>query len=265
MPTADFTHVRLPAVGKTVHRLGLALNYGLDEEGLGEALDAGLNYLFLPRSGLSRLSASARRALSARRERLVIATGPSLGYLGGQVRRAAERLLRALDTDYLDVFHLFWLGRTSAWSPSTVNALRALKQEGKVLAIGISIHDRPRAAQLAQEGVLDVLMLRYNAAHPGAERDVFPLFPTHRPTVVAYTATDWRKLLHRPRGWEGPVMTAGDCYRFALSSPYVDVVLSAPADRAQLAQNLSAMSRGPLTAEEERWMRAFGAAVRPPA
>ena len=38
-------------------------------------------------------------------------------------------------------------------------------------------------------------MIRYNAAHPGAEQDVFPHLAARQPAVVAYTATSWRKLL----------------------------------------------------------------------
>jgi hypothetical protein len=104
-------------------------------------------------------------------------------------------------------------------------------------------------------------MIRYNAAHPGAERDVFPRLARRRPAVVAYTATSWRKLLKAPRGWTGPVMTAGDCYRFCLSSPHVDVVLTGPRDVRELRENLAALEQGPLSAEEARWMRDFGARV----
>jgi len=40
-----------------------------------------------------------------------------------------------------------------------------------------------------------MLMLRYNAAHRGAEKDVFAVLPAERPAIVAYTATRWGKLL----------------------------------------------------------------------
>ncbi len=43
-------------------------------------------------------------------------------------------------------------------------------------------------------------------------------------------------------------MTAGDCYRFCLSSPHVDVGLTGPASAAQLDENLAAIERGPLSA-----------------
>jgi aryl-alcohol dehydrogenase-like predicted oxidoreductase len=56
-------------------------------------------------------------------------------------------------------------------------------------------------------------------------------------------------------------MTAGDCYRFQLSNPHVDLALTGPASREELRQNLDAFDKGPLSPEEDRWMRDFGRAV----
>jgi aryl-alcohol dehydrogenase-like predicted oxidoreductase len=256
----SFEHRALPALGKTVHRLGLAVNYGLDEAGVEAALDRGVNYFFSTyKSGA--LKRPLQSALRRRRDEVVVATLPLLGFFGGSVRRAAERALKAFGTDYLDVFQLGWLGLTSAWTEATQRELVHLKESGKVKAIGISIHDRPRAGKLAEDSPLDLFMLRYNAAHPGAEREVFPHLARRKPLVVAYTATSWTKLLKPPAGWQGPTMTAGDCYRFCLSSPHVDVVLTGPASRAQLDENLAALAKGPLSEDESTWMRAYGKAV----
>ena len=105
-------------------------------------------------------------------------------------------------------------------------------------------------------------MIRYNAAHPGAEVEIFPRLDRRRPAVVAYTATAWRKLLRAPGGWKGKVPTAlGDCYRFCLASPHVDVVLTGPRNVAELRENLAAVDRGPLSPAEMEEMRAFGRAV----
>jgi hypothetical protein len=114
---------------------------------------------------------------------------------------------------------------------------------------------------LAEDSPLDLLMIRYNAAHPGAEREIFPHLDTRKPAVIAYTATSWRKLLKRPKGWQGRVPTAGDCYRFCLTNSHVDVVLCGPASRQQLDENLAALHKGPLSEEEMSWMRAFGRVV----
>jgi aryl-alcohol dehydrogenase-like predicted oxidoreductase len=261
MTPSDFTHRTLPHVGRPVHRLGLALNYGLDPRGFDVAVERGVNFFFYTQLRTSGLVPSLRRVLKADRDKFVVAAGPSMAFFGGSVRKAAENRLRELQVDYLDVFQLFWLGVGSAWTDGTVEALQKLKEEGKVRAIGISIHDRARAGKLAESSPLDLFMIRYNAAHPGAERDIFPHLEARHPAVVAYTATSWRKLLKRPGSWKGDVMTAGDCYRFCLSSPHVDVTLCGPASTEQLTENLDAVERGPLSPHEAAWMREFGAAV----
>jgi aryl-alcohol dehydrogenase-like predicted oxidoreductase len=249
-----------PRIGKSVFRLGLSASYGLDETGIREAFAGGMNYVFWAPSA-AKLTKVLREEVQKDRERLVIATGPTLGYFRGSIRRRAERALRLLGTDYLDVFQLYWLGKMSAFTEGNVEELVRLKEEGKVRALGVSIHDRPRAGRLAEDSPLDLLMIRYNAAHPGAETDVFPHLAKRRPAVVAYTATSWTRLLRAPRGWKGPPATAGDCYRFCLTSPDVDVVLSASGTADRLRENLRALERGPLSAEEMARMRELGRAV----
>jgi len=107
-----------------------------------------------------------------------------------------------------------------------------------------------------------MMMIRYNAAHSGAEQDIFPSLAKGRPAIVAYTATRWGGLLKRPKGWNGLVMTAGDCYRFCLSDPHVDLVLTGPKNRQQLQENLHHLrEKGPLSEEEMLWIREFGQVV----
>ncbi len=160
------------------------------------------------------------------------------------------------------VFQLYWLGKMSAFTGAVQEEMNRLREEGKVRALGVSIHDRPRAGKLVEESILDLLMIRYNAAHPGAEAEIFPHLARRRPAVVAYTATAWRKMLRAPGGWKGKVPTAGDCYRFCLASPHVDVVLTGPRNVAELRENLATVNRGPLSPAEMEEMRAFGRAVR---
>ena len=264
MQETTFSHKILPGLNRKVFRLGLCANFGIEPEAYEAALERGFNYLYWVSWRTGRLRAPLKRALKADRERYVVATGPVLGYFGGSVRRAAESTLRTLGTDYLDVFHLFWLGKTSAWTESTQSELIKLKEEGKIRTIGISIHDRKRANLLMKDSPIDLFMLRYNAAHPGAERDIFAHHDhaaPNRKAVVAYTATSWRKLLKKPSAWEGAPMTAGDCYRFCLSNPHVDVALTGPANMKQLDENFAAMEKGPLSSEEDDWMRRFGKVV----
>ncbi len=256
---SDFSCREIPALGRRLYRLGLSGSFGLDEAGCRAALER-IQYVFWsPR--MKGLTAALRDALARDRERYVVAAGPLLGYFPGAVRRAAEGALRTLHLDYVDVFQLYWLGTMSAFSRAVQDELARLRDEGKVRVLGASIHDRPRAGRLAGGSILDLLMIRYNAAHPGAEQDVFPHLAKRRPAIVAYTATAWRGLLKAPRGWKGRVATAGDCYRFCLTSPHVDVALAGPRTAGELREDLAAVEKGPLSPEEMAFMREFGRAV----
>lgn len=261
MTAEDFTHRDLPVVQKRVHRLGLAFNHGISAASVEGALDQGINYLFCTRFQKADRHAVVKAALRRDRDRYVLASGATFGYWASGIRRGLEKILRSFDVDYLDVFQLYWLGRMSFFSQGIQRELVGLREEGLVRALGVSIHDRKRAGKLAEDSPLDLLMIRYNAAHPGAEKDIFPSYSKRRPLTVAYAATRWRKLLKAPKGWDGPPMTAGDCYRFCLSSPHVDVVLTSPKSGEQLKGNLDALDNGPLTLDEDEWMRRFGKAV----
>ncbi len=249
----------VPALGKRLFRLGLSGSFGLDEATAREALEKVQYVFWTPR--MKKLTPALKDALRRDRERYVVATGPLLGFTRGAVRRAAEARLRALGTDYLDVFQLYWLSKMSAFTGAVQEELLRLKEEGKVRAVGVSIHDRPRAGRLAEDSILDLLMLRYNAAHPGAEQDVFPHLARCRPAIVAYTATSWRRLLRAPRGWKGRAMTGGECYRWVLASPHVDVVLCGPRSAVEWKEDLAAVEAGPLPDADVAWMREFGRAV----
>ncbi|UCD57281.1 MAG: aldo/keto reductase, partial [Candidatus Hydrogenedentota bacterium] len=113
---------------------------------------------------------------------------------------------------------------------------------------------------VAGKGIFDIFHIRYNAAHRGAETDVFPKLPQNdRPGIVTYTATCWGKLLKPariPRGEETP--RGSDCYRFALSNPDVDVCMTGPKNREQMQEALTTLELGQLSEEEMDWMKRVG-------
>ena len=108
-------------------------------------------------------------------------------------------------------------------------------------------------------------MIRYNAAHRGAERDIFPVTDALGMPVVVYTCLRWGALL-RPTPDDPPgfaVPPAPVWYRFALQNPSVAVALMAPANRAELEEDLSVLDApGPLTAEEYARLAEHGLRVR---
>jgi aryl-alcohol dehydrogenase-like predicted oxidoreductase len=259
----DFRHATLGRTGPRVFRLGLSASYRPGRAVIHRALDAGVNVFFC--YGFDGQMIGFLRDLpQARREQIVIVTGAyNLLFTHQNLRRTLEKRLRQLRTDHVDAFLLLGVMKPGHFPERARAEMVRLREEGKTRTIGMSCHDRVFAGELAAGGVLDTLMIRYNAAHPGAERDVFPSLAAHQPGVISYTATRWRGLLRRPRGWprDGRRPTAGECYRFVLSNPHVDVCLTAPTSASQLRDNLAALDDGPLGADDMAFMREFGAAV----
>jgi len=259
----DFLQATLGKLTTPVFRLGLSATYRPGEQAIRQALDEGVNYLFF--FGIdTQMKAVLRDAIGRERGRYVLATG-AYNYIWGHqnLRRTLEKRLLQLGTDTIDVFHFLGVVREKDLTPRVREELEELRHDPRVGAVSISTHDRPLAGKLAAAGALDALMVRYSAAHRGAEVDVFPHLEAHRPGLVSFTATRWRRLLYRPWGWpkDKPVPTAGDCYRFVLSNPHVDVCMTAPSNGRQFRENLAAVRRGPLTPDEAAWMREFGDAV----
>ncbi len=263
MPISGFLDGCLGPRHWPVFRLGLSATYRPGERTVRSALEHGVNYLFAFAIDTN-ITGVVREMNADRREKVILATGAYNWLIGHtSLRKSLENALRRYKTDYIDVFHFLGVVKPKDFPPAMQDELNALKADGKVRATAMSCHDRKFAAELASRGTLDALMIRYNAAHPGAETDIFPHVQAHSTGVIAYTATRWRRLLMRPRGWAktAPVATAGQCYRFVLSNPNVQVALTAPTNQKQLLDNLREVERGPLPDDEMQFMRSFGAYV----
>ncbi|MBZ5624405.1 MAG: aldo/keto reductase [Acidobacteriia bacterium] len=249
----------LGRTGLEVGRLGVAASYGVPASAVERAFEQGVNYLYwgsMRRSGF----AEAIRHLASQRGRLVVVL-QSYSRMGSLLGWSVERGLRALGLEYADIL---LLGLWNKPVPERIlEASRALRERSLVRFLAVSSHNRRFVPELAANRDLDVIHFRYNAAHPGAEVDIFPRLPVvDRAGTVSYTATSWGQLLKPvkiPRGERVP--TASDCYRFVLSRPEVDVCLTGPANRAQMDEALKALQRGPMDDEELAWMRRVGAAV----
>jgi aryl-alcohol dehydrogenase-like predicted oxidoreductase len=259
----DYIHTLLGNTGLPVHRLGLSGTYWPGKKTIYKALDEGLNFFFC--FGIDKqMIRVLRDVLKKERERYIVATGAYNLLLGHpNLERTLEKRLRQLRTDYIDIFLFLGVTKEKHFPEKTTEELYRLRETDKVRTVGISTHNRRFAGQLAAQGALDVIMMRYNAAHRGAEEEIFPYLNHHKPGVVSYTATRWRRLLRRPRNWpkNRPVPSAGMCYRFVLSNPHVHVCMTAPSNIKQFQENLAAVNQGPLSAEELHFMRDFGDAV----
>jgi aryl-alcohol dehydrogenase-like predicted oxidoreductase len=263
------------AFGKPVCRLGLAWRDGsaLAVGDLLHALDRGVNFLNWPgvadapgtADGLSRTIA----ALGPRRDSVVICVqfgARTASEAAGELRL----ILRALGTDYIDVLTLYYVEEPDEWCElalpgGVLDYCRSARRDGVIRRLGITTHQRRMAAEAARSGLIDVLMIRYNAAHRGAEREVFPVTDARQIPVIAYTALRWGALL-KPTPADPPgfrVPPAPDWYRFVLHAPSIAVTLAAPGTRLELEQDLEVL-RAPvsLTPSEYARMADHGARVR---
>jgi predicted aldo/keto reductase-like oxidoreductase len=181
--------------------------------------------------------------------------------LGLSVRRA----LRKIGTDHADVLLLGWWNKTPP--QRILDAARRLQEKGTVKHIALSTHNRSLVPEISSGSPYEVIHLRYNATHRGAEKEIFPHIPEARGSrsgIVAFTATRWGHLLSRPDGLpeDVPVPTAGDCYRFCLTARQVDVVLCGARNETDVTQALDGLEKGPMSASELGWMQKVGDAVR---
>ena len=257
--TSPFKH-RFLLGGRATSRIGLGSSYGLGTDGVLAAVDRGINFLFWGLRRRAGFGKAIRQLGSSRRDDVTVAV-QSYSRMASLVGPSVET---ALCRAKLDAFDLLVLGWWNGTPPERLrDAALKLKEAGKVKAIGISCHHRPTFEQFIADPTYDLIMLRYNAAHVGAESEVFPHLEKRRPTVLAFTATRWGSLMnpkHVPAGEQVP--TASDCYRFALSNSNVDACLAGPKNEAELQGALDAVERGPMSPDELAWMRRVGVAVR---
>jgi aryl-alcohol dehydrogenase-like predicted oxidoreductase len=248
--------IPLGASGLRVSRLGIGASYGVGARAIEAAFDRGINYLYWGSLRRETMGEAIRNIARRDRERLVVAI-QSYARSALAMRWSLERGLRKLGFDHGDVLLLGWW-RERPPDRILEEAVR-LRERGRARALAISSHNRRAFRDLAALGVFDAVMVRYNAAHRGAEGEVFPHLPAGAPAVIAYTATRWGSLIDPAKTPPGERTPAGsDCYRFALAHPRVSLVLAGPADQAELEEALRAIERGPMSEEELGWMRRVG-------
>jgi predicted aldo/keto reductase-like oxidoreductase len=259
------TNFREPVVlgrtGLKVGRLGIASGYKAPAAAIEEAFERGANY-FTWGTVIKGYASGMREALKniaarGQRDRLVLATF-SYAHSNYFTERMLRRGLKSAGLDHADVLIL---GYFSGKVPRRLidGALR-MKEKGIVRFIGISSHNRKLLGKLAGSGEFDVLHLRYNAAHPGAEQDIFPFaIGERRPGLVAFTATRWGQFLKAKKMPPGEKpLTAADCYRFVLSNPAIDVCMSGAKTIEQMRENLAVLDAGPMSEDELARARRIG-------
>ena len=175
---------------------------------LHAALDAGVNFIDTAAGyGGGRSERLIGQALRDRSEEILVATKtppvpgvwPPSPYCDMQerypesyLRKDVEERLRNLAVDRLDVLQLHtW---TRAWNarPEPLEVLQALKQEGKIRAIGISTpeQDQNCVIDLMRNGLIDTVQVIYNIFEQEPAAELLPVAAETGTGIIVRVAFD---------------------------------------------------------------------------
>jgi aryl-alcohol dehydrogenase-like predicted oxidoreductase len=249
--------VPLGRTGLEVSRLGIGSAYGVSERACRMAFDAGVNYFFWGSVRTPGMGQAIQDISRTQRDQLVVVLECYVRQ-AMWIPRSVEVGLRNLRIEQADLLLLGWYDRPP--SARILEKVAELKEQGRFRYLAVSTHQRPLFQQYLRDGRYDVFHVRYNAAHRGAEEEVFDYLPEKEaPGIVTFTNTRWGDLLNpkkMPSGMSPP--TAPDCYRFVLSDPRVQVAICGPKNDDEMAAGLTVLEAGPMDEEELGRMRVIG-------
>jgi aryl-alcohol dehydrogenase-like predicted oxidoreductase len=223
-----------------------------------KAFDRGVNYFYHGTRRAGGMRAAIQEIISSGRRDEVVIVVQSYSRWARYLERSLERCLKHLGIDHADVLLLGWYNK--APRRSVMERAERMREKGLFGHLAVSGHHRPAFADFAGDPRFSILHIRYNAAHTGAELDVFPHLPSDgRPGIVAYTATRWGSLFNPRRMPPGERPLRGrDAYRFVLSNPDFNVCMTGPKDDREMDEALTALDEGPLSQEEAERIRRIG-------
>ena len=259
--TQDFLRVPLGKIGTPVCRIGLSATYRPGRETIFKALDEGLNYFFF--FGFdTQMTSVLRETLLGRRDQYVLATG-AYNYIWRAPESAHDPGAPAAPdcAPTTSTSSISWESRGARTSPRRcATNCRPMRESGLVRGVSISTHDRKFAAELAREGALDAMMIRYNAAHVGAETEIFPHLPESDPAVISFTATRWTSLLRAPKGYprRERVPTAGTVLSVRAVEPGGRRLPDGAGKSEAVPAEPREIRQGPLPEDEMKFIRHFG-------
>ena len=133
------------------------------------------------------------RAVGDRRHELVYASKVFANHLKyKQVIEACERSLRNLNTDYIDLYQIHW--PSGSWGTEvvpiaeTMEALEALKTQGKIRAIGVSNFSVAQMEEASQYGRIDSLQPPYSLFWRTGESQWQSFCVDNDITILAYSS-----------------------------------------------------------------------------
>ena len=155
----------LGKTGLKVSAVGSGVGITPEPEVITRAIDLGVNYFDTARGyGEGNSERITGAAIKGKRNRIVLASKTD-ARTGADVFSDIDASLKALDTDYLDIWHLHSRDTPDAITDEAVEACLRLKEQGKTRFIGVSAHDINAVVdKILEVGRFDVVQTNYSYA-----------------------------------------------------------------------------------------------------
>ena len=177
--------------GLTTGRIGSGSTFDASCEVIESAFDRGVNYLYWGTVRQPDFAKAIRNLTVQHRDELVL-TIQSYSEDPGTIEAEVQEALASGGIENVD----FLLLGNHAQQPHDgyYEVFEKMRDKGTVRFLSLSRHNRPMLPTLLEahakgETPIDLLMLRYNPVHRGAEKAVFPFVPeTGGPFITTYTS-----------------------------------------------------------------------------
>jgi aryl-alcohol dehydrogenase-like predicted oxidoreductase len=192
------TGVDISAIGFGCWEIGGG--YGSIEEtdfikAINRALEIGINSFDTAEAyGFGASEKSLAKALGSRRKEAVITTKFGVGYpdtpnyrdsTRKRVMESIEKSLKALNTDYVDVYLIHWPDRNVPFE-EPMRALDDLVKQGKVRAVGLSNFKLNEIEACMKTHRVDVVQYCWNMFDRRMQKEIFPYCRENNIGVMAY-------------------------------------------------------------------------------
>ena len=192
------TGIQISAIGFGCWEIGGG--YGSIEEtefikAVNRALDLGMNCFDTAEAyGFGASETSLAKALGSRRKEAVITTKFGVGYPDApnyrdssrkRVMESIDKSLKALETDYVDVYLIHWPDRNIPFE-EPMRALDDLVKQGKVRAVGLSNFKLNEIEACAKVRRVDVVQYCWNMFDRRMQKEIFPFCRENNIGVMAY-------------------------------------------------------------------------------
>ncbi len=189
--------IRISPVLMGTWQAGKAMWTGIDDnethKAIRAAYDAGINAFDTAEVyGNGHSERILGKALSDIRDKVVIATKVFSNHLkSDQIKKACERSLKNLRTDYIDLYQVHWppgsFGHVDVPMEQIMRTFKELKKQGKIRAIGVSNFNRQQLASAGQYAEIVSLQPPYSLFWRQVEKDAAVYCRENAMTILAYS------------------------------------------------------------------------------